>query len=664
MMRWPDPGRRILTAALGAVLLALLPTLTMAQPGAIPDTMAQRMQACVVCHGREGRATPDGYQPRIAGKPAGYLVEQLRHFRDGRRRHAIMADLLAHMSDDYLDEIAAYFAALDLPYPAPPRSEATAAQLARGQALVRQGDPARGLPACVECHGQAMTGIAPFVPGLLGLPRDYLLGQFGAWREGLRQARAPDCMAQISQRLSPQDVSALAAWLASQPVPPGPVPVRDEAAAAQASMACGSMAPVSGAVPGAVPAQGDAGPPQAALNSAPGRPGAARPSAPAQIPKAVDAQVARGAYLARAGNCAACHTAPGGAPYAGGRSIQTPFGTVYAGNLTPDEETGLGRWTAAEFRRALHEGRSRDGRLLAPAFPYPNYTLVTPKDADALFAFLRSLPPVRQANRAHTLRFPYGTQPALAAWRALYFRPGTFEPDTQRSAQWNRGAYLVRGLGHCAACHAPRNPLGATSDPLALAGGVIPRQNWYAPSLVAADEAAVIDWPEDDIVALLRDGVSPHGAALGPMAEVVYGSTQHLDETDLRAMAAYLRALPPVPAARADVAPAPAAVREAGARLYEQHCAACHGEQGQGAGPYAALAGHRTVTMHPATNLLRVIMVGGFPPTTAGNPRPYGMPPFGQTLNDTEIAALATYLRSSWGHTAAPVEPLEVLRLR
>lgn len=190
----------------------------------VPDTMAQRMQACVVCHGKEGRATNDGYFPRIAGKPAGYLYNQLLNIRDGRRSNRTMAHLIENMSDAYLQEIAAYFSALDLPYAPPQTTSAPPAELARGEALVKQGDAARGLPACVKCHGAAMTGVVPAIPGLLGLPRDYLLGQIGSWQTGQRHAQAPDCMAQIARRLSPQDVGAVATWLSSQPVNSGPAP--------------------------------------------------------------------------------------------------------------------------------------------------------------------------------------------------------------------------------------------------------------------------------------------------------------------------------------------------------------------------------------------------------------------------------------------------------
>lgn len=387
-------------------------------------------------------------------------------------------------------------------------------------------------------------------------------------------------------------------------------------------------------------------------------------SPPAFAPTA--AQVERGAYLALAGNCAACHTARGGAPYAGGQAIDTPFGAVYASNLTPDRSTGLGDWSPAHFWRALHHGRSKDGRLLYPAFPYPNYTQVTREDSDAIFAYLRTVPAVRQANREHELRTPYSSQLALAVWRALFFKPGTFEADAAQSPQWNRGAYLVRGLGHCNACHASRNAFGATSEDLELSGGLIPMQNWYAPSLSDAAEASVVDWDVREVVQLLQTGVSPRGSVMGPMAEVVYRSTQHLAGDDLAAMAVFLKALPQSPkAAPPERTPPDDRVMTQGAQLYDQHCAQCHGAQGEGVeGIYPALSGNRAVTMASPANLVRVVMSGGYLPATHGNPRPFGMPPFAQVISDAEMATLITFIRGSWQNQATPVSPLAVLQYR
>jgi len=215
-----DCLRRLLRSLPALGLAALCGPVLAAPPPAVADTgMAPRVRACTLCHGKEGRATPEGYFPRIAGKPADYLANQLLNFRDGRRSYPPMATLIEHLTDDYLREIAAHFAALDLPYPQPPAPQAPPEVLERGRALVQHGDAARKLPACVRCHGPALTGVAPAIPGLLGLPRDYLNSQLGAWATGQRRAQAPDCMAAIAQRLTPADVAAVSAWLAAQPVP-------------------------------------------------------------------------------------------------------------------------------------------------------------------------------------------------------------------------------------------------------------------------------------------------------------------------------------------------------------------------------------------------------------------------------------------------------------
>ena len=374
--------------------------------------------------------------------------------------------------------------------------------------------------------------------------------------------------------------------------------------------------------------------------------------------------VARGAYLARAGNCAGCHTARGGAAYAGGRPIATPFGAVPASNLTPDETSGIGTWSADDFWRAMHEGRSRDGRLLSPAFPYASFTRLSRADSDALWAYLGSLPPVRQAVPPGALRFPFGTQPALALWRGLYFEPGRFEPEAGRDAAWNRGRYLVEVLGHCDECHGARTRWGGPDPGRPGEGARLAGSGWRAPSLQARDGASVAGWTEDEVVALLATGRTPRASAFGPMAEVVFRSTQYLDAADLRAMAQVLRARPVVARAAPPAESAAPAVLAEGAGLYRSHCADCHGASGEGhPGRTAPLVGNRAVLATPADNLVAAIRHGGFLPSTAGNPRPFGMPPHTGMLDDGQIAALATFLRQSWGHGAPPVRPLDVARM-
>jgi mono/diheme cytochrome c family protein len=379
-------------------------------------------------------------------------------------------------------------------------------------------------------------------------------------------------------------------------------------------------------------------------------------------------QIARGEYLARAGNCMGCHTARGGAVNAGGLTLTTPFGDVYAPNITPDVATGIGTWMADDFWRAMHNGKSKDGRLLYPAFPYNNYTKVTREDSDAIFAFLQTVPAVHEPNREHELRFPYNQQVLLAGWRALYFRPGVYEPETGRSAEWNRGAYLVGGLGHCSACHAERNQFGASVNAEALGGAMMPGESWYAPSLQPAQsredaqEAAAMR-------SLLRTGVSQHGAVFGPMAEVVRHSLQHLSVADIDAMTGYLMSLPavslPVVAQAVEQTEEDKIVLQAGARLYEKNCAECHGDKGEGVpNRYPALAGNRSMLNGSSVNAIRMIVNGGYPPSTEGNPRPFGMPPYGPFMTDTEIASLVSYINTSWGNRGEFVSPLTVSRYR
>lgn len=402
---------------------------------------------------------------------------------------------------------------------------------------------------------------------------------------------------------------------------------------------------------------------------APAKPVASAPAGVTPLEKT--AQIERGQYLARAGNCVACHSARGAEPMAGGRRIETPFGAVFSSNLTPDVRTGLGAWNTQDFWQALHHGRSKDGRLLTPAFPYNHTSVITRADSDDLLAWLQSLPPVDQPAQPHTLIWPVGTQAALAVWRSLFFSPSPFKPDPTQSAEWNRGAYLVQGLGHCAACHSPRNALGASGAVDDLSGGLMPMVNWYAPDLGRDSETGLASTPLADTVQLLRTGQSHQAQTSGPMAEVVQHGTQHMTEADLHAMAVYLqsRAQPTaaVPPVRAKVS---LAVAEKGLKTYERHCVQCHGEQGQGtttaagAVAYPALAGNRAVLLKDPTNLVQTVLYGGYGPATALHPRPFGMPPAVLELDDRDIAAVLTHLRTQWGNQASEVTPLQVNRIR
>ena len=379
--------------------------------------------------------------------------------------------------------------------------------------------------------------------------------------------------------------------------------------------------------------------------------------------------LARGEYLARAGDCVACHTAAEGKPFAGRRPMNTPFGTLFTSNITSDPETGIGKWTADQFYAMLHTGRSRDGGLLYPAMPFASYTKVTRQDSDAIFGYLRSIPAVVLENRPHDLRFPYNNRALILGWRTLYFTEGEYKPVPSKSEEWNRGAYLVQGLGHCAMCHTAINALGGSSEAEAFEGGLIPMQNWYAPSLTSNKEAGLGNWGIEDISDLLRKGISHRGAVYGPMADVVYNSLQYMDDGDTRAMAVYLKGL-----AQGSSVDRPAPILPAGESslllgfgktIYERQCTSCHGADGTGQTPhYPPLAGNQSIQMTSAVNPIRMVLNGGYPPGTAGNPMPYGMPPFAHALSDDEIAAVVTYIRVSWGNRGSAVSARQANELR
>ena len=375
---------------------------------------------------------------------------------------------------------------------------------------------------------------------------------------------------------------------------------------------------------------------------------------------------ALGAYLARAGNCIGCHTTKGGEPFAGGRRLTTTFGIFVTPNITPDNETGIGNWNQDDFWQALHYGKSRDGRLLYPAFPYTEYTKVTRQDANAIFSYLQSLKPVSQTNPPNEIHFPYNLKPLLYLWRKLYFKQGVYQVDQTKSEEWNRGAYLVQGLGHCNACHTTRNLVGA-SDEDDLAGGQIMGTKWYAPSLTSSLEAGSGDWSIDEMVELLTVGITDRAVASGPMATIIGQSLQYLSQEDVKAMAVYLRSLTVVDAntrPSVDFSVMSGSIRrhlEQGGEIYKQYCQECHGAKGEGvSGVYPPLAGNRSIMMASSLNTIRSVLNGGYPATTKGNPQPYGMPPFQQILHDKEIALVVSYIRNSWGNYGGLVSVVDV----
>lgn len=397
----------------------------------------------------------------------------------------------------------------------------------------------------------------------------------------------------------------------------------------------------------------------AALAVAPPRP--ERPG-PARAASAGDRaqRIERGRYLARIGDCAGCHTAPGGEPLAGGYPLETRYGTFHTPNITPDAATGIGDWSREQFRDALLRGRRPDGAALYPACPYPSYTRARARDIDAIFAWLQSLPGVENRTRSHDLDFPYGFRPLVNAWQWLFFEPGPLTEQGQRSERRQRGRYLVESLGHCNECHRERGAFGQVREADTAPGGMV--HGWYAPSLASPDEAGLQDWPLERAADFLTSGRSDDAVMLGPMAGVVHYSLQHVRPGDARAMAAYLVDRPRRDVHRGEAWPQPPKrtiepMMEAGGRLYGRHCAGCHGEGGQGEAGVVALAGNRTVTQRNPANVVRMIRAGGFPASTPGNPYPHGMPP-SPLLSDPEIAAVATYIRRSGGNDATAVSTI------
>ena len=377
------------------------------------------------------------------------------------------------------------------------------------------------------------------------------------------------------------------------------------------------------------------------------------PSAPQSFDPAL---VKRGRDLAAIGNCNDCHTVRGGKDFAGGLAVPTPFGTIFSSNITPDAETGIGRWPEAAFRRAMRSGVDRDGRHLYPTFPYDHFTNVTDEDDRALYAYLMTREPVRAPARANQLSFPLDQRVVIAGWKLLFLRRGTYQPDGAKSAEWNRGAYLVEGLAHCGACHTPRNLLGAERASAQFAGGDV--DNWHAYA-INAQSPAPVPWDADALFAYLRDGWHPdHGVARGPMAQVV-GNLSSVPPGDVRAIATYMAGVfgPPAPdrkrrgeevlaQARSPVVPA-SKTNAAGASIYAAACAACH-ETGRPL-PYGGVnLGLSTAISSPdPRNVINIVLSGIRP--VEGERSPI-MPGFAASMNNDQISALLKYLRARFSN--------------
>jgi mono/diheme cytochrome c family protein len=372
------------------------------------------------------------------------------------------------------------------------------------------------------------------------------------------------------------------------------------------------------------------------------------------------AAIERGRYLANAADCGSCHTIPGSNhPFSGGRPIETPFGTLVSPNITPDRETGIGDWTDDEFDAAVRHGRARGGARLYPAMPFPYYTRMSRDDVRAIRAYLETIEPVHNAVRVNRLPFPLNIRAAMKVWDALYFKAGEFHPDSSKSAEWNRGAYLVQGPAHCGACHTPKTWLGGDKHADALRGYTL--QGWVAPDITSG-LGPLGNWSIDDIAGYLKTGHNRYAAAAGLMAEVVDLSTSKMTDDDVKSIAVYLKDISgPVP----ETAAADRNVFAAGNAIYQDLCSSCHAIDGKGVpNLFPNLSEAATVSAKDPATVLRVILQGAQSVATDAEPTGPAMPAFGWQLNDAQVAAVATYVRSNFGKKAPPVSEGDVQKAR
>jgi len=372
--------------------------------------------------------------------------------------------------------------------------------------------------------------------------------------------------------------------------------------------------------------------------------------------------IARGKALVEAGDCGSCHTADTAKPFAGGKRIGTPFGGVYAPNLTPDRETGLGNWSDDDFVGALRFGIDPDGSRYYPAFPYPYFTKLTRDDMLAIRAWLATLTPVRNEVPAPELRSPFNHRVLMRLWNFLFFQPGIIMPDQNKSAEWNRGRYLVEGLAHCGACHTPKNIFGADQTDQFLGGSRV--GNMFAPRLDGATRSGLKSWSVDDIAEYLQSGRNAKSHAGPPMSEVVVNSTSKMSDGDARAIAVYLKSLPagaPEPA----LSPPPPAQMAEGEKVYRSACIACHEADGSGAPRvYPPLPGNANLQSADPLSTIRIILDGAETVTTLRAPNKGEMPAYAAKLSDQQIAAVTTYIRNAWGNAAPAVTAAEITKAR
>jgi mono/diheme cytochrome c family protein len=372
--------------------------------------------------------------------------------------------------------------------------------------------------------------------------------------------------------------------------------------------------------------------------------------------------IARGKALTEAGNCAGCHTADPAKPFAGGKRVDTPFGGIYSPNLTPDRDTGIGGWSDGEFYQALRLGVAPDGSRYYPAFPYPNFTRLTRQDVLAIRAYLATLAPVRNTPPPLELRWPFNYRILMRGWNWLFFKPGILMPDQNKSAEWNRGRYLVEGAGHCGACHTPKNMFGADKRGQPFGGGQV--AGMFAPRLDGAERSGLKSWSVDDIAEYLQSGRNGRSHAGELMSEVVVNSTSVMSDQDVRAIAVYLKSLP-AGAPEPEVAPPAPTQMADGEKLYKGTCIACHEADGSGAPRiYPPLPGNANLQSADPSSGLRVILDGAETVTTPRAPNGGSMPAYAAKMSDQQIADVTTFIRNSWGNAAPAVTAAQVAKAR
>jgi mono/diheme cytochrome c family protein len=385
-------------------------------------------------------------------------------------------------------------------------------------------------------------------------------------------------------------------------------------------------------------------------------------AAPAQLPPPPSPEtIAKGKALTEVGDCGSCHTADSSKPFAGGKRIDTPFGGVYSANLTPDLNTGIGRWTDEAFLRAMRYGERPDGASEYPAFPYPHFTKVTRQDIFAIRAFLHTLAPINNTPPRSELYWPLNYRPLMRMWNWAFFRPGIFEPDQNKSAEWNRGGYLVEGLGHCGACHTPKSLFGAERQKARFTGSRV--DGWFAPRLDGAQRGGLKSWSVEDIAEYLQSGRNAHSHADGPMAQVVLNSTSHLSDADARAIAVYLKDINPG-RPEAAVGPPPPAQMANGEKLYKGSCVGCHELDGSGAPRiYPPLPGNANLQSTDPLSTVRIVLDGAETITTPRAPNTGSMPGYAK-MSDQDVADVVTYVRNAWGNAAPAVTAADVAKAR